>query len=161
MHQKSLNVKLKVLGPDHPHVSDTKRRCAHLFFLNSIFDGPNAAFWHADFCSIALILKQQAKYSQAIKLCYESLAVYEKCYGQDHAHVLDTKTLIAHLQEQQAASMGLPPGAHVCISGLISRPELNGQQGVVLIFDPQKARYGVQLADGTEILLKPECLTLT
>ena len=104
MHQKSLNVKLKVLGPDHPHVSDTKRRCAHLFFLNSIFDGPNAAFWHAGFCSIALILKQQAKYSQAIKLCYESLAVYEKCHGQDHARVLDTKTLIAHLQEHQAAS---------------------------------------------------------
>ena len=114
-----------------------------------------------DFYSIAVILKQQAKYSQAIKLCCESLAIYEKCLGQDHAHVLSTKTLIADLQEQQAACMDLPAGAHVRLSGLISRPELNGQQGVVLLFDPQKARYGVQLADGKEVLLKPECLTLT
>ena len=53
-----------------------------------------------------------------------------------------------------------PVGAHVRISGLISRPELNGEQGVVLFFDHQKARYSVRLADGTEMLLKLECLTL-
>ena len=57
--------------------------------------------------------------------------------------------------------MGLPAGAHVRISGLVSRPELNGQQGIVLLFDHKKDRYGVQLADGKDMLLKPECLTLT
>ena len=129
--------------------------------LNSIFDCTSAAFCLGCFCSIAYILAQQANYNQAIKLCCENLAVYEKCYGQDHASVLRTKNFINDLQEQQAASMDLPAGAHVCISGLISRPELNGQQGVVLLFDHKKARYGVQLADGKEILLKPECLTLT
>ena len=94
-------------------------------------------------------------------MCYESLAVYERCYGQDHARVLGSKDLITCLQKQQAASMDLPAGAHVRISGLISRPELNGQQGVVLLFDHKKARYGVRLADGKEMLLKPECLAST
>ena len=105
------------------------------------------------FCSIALVLKQQAKYDQAIKLCRENLAVYEKCLGQDHENVLRTKSLIAILHKQQAASVDLPAGTHVCITGLISRPELNGQQGVVLHFDHKKAHsceYSVQLADGKE-----------
>ena len=75
--------------------------------------------------------------------------------------MLITKALIADLQKQQAASMDMCAGDHVRISGLISRPELNGQQGVVLLFDHQKARYGVRLADGKEMLLKPECLTRT
>ena len=96
-----------------------------------------------------------------MELCRESLAVYEKCYGQDHARVLLTKTLITDLQKQQATSTDLPAGAHVRISGLISRPELNEQQGVVLLFDHKKARYGIRLADGKEMLLKPECLTRT
>ena len=72
-----------------------------------------------------------------------------------------SKDLITHLQKQQAASMDLPAGVHVGIRGLISRPELNGQQGAVLHFNHSKARYGVRLADGTELLLKPECLTRT
>ena len=118
-------------------------------------------FWLGHFCSIALILKVQAEYDQAIKLWSENLAVYEKCYGQDHTQVLATQDLITDVQKQQAASMNLPAGAHVRISGLMSRPELNGQQGAVLHFDRKKTRYGVQLADGTEILLKPECLTRT
>ena len=94
-------------------------------------------------------------------MCYESLAVYERCYGQDHARVLGSKDLIARLQKQQAASMDLPAGVHVRIRGLISRPELNGQQGAVLHFNHSKAQYGVRLADGTELLLNPECLTRT
>ena len=148
----------KALGQDHPLVADTKHKCA-LLLPSILFDSTSAAFCLGCFCSIAYILAQQAKYNQAIKLCCENLAFYEKCYGQDHASVLRTKNFINDLQEQQAASMDLPAGAHVCISGLISRPELNGQQGVVLLFDHKKARYGVRLADGTEMLLKPECLT--
>ena len=73
----------------------------------SPLDDLNAASLSGDFCSIAVILKQQAKYSQAIKLCCESLAIYEKSLEQDHAFVLSTKTLIADLQEQQAARMDL------------------------------------------------------
>ena len=97
---------------------------------------------------------RQAKYNQAIKLCRENLAVYENSLGQDNVRVRFTKDLI-----MQAASMDFPTGAHVRISTLVSRPELNGQQGVVLHVEHETARYGVQLADGTEILLKPECLT--
>ena len=73
--------------------------------------------------------------------------------------MLTTQNLIAYLQKQQAASMEFPAGTHVRISGLISRPELNGQQGVVLLFDREKARCGVRQAAGKEVLLKPECLT--
>ena len=113
--------------------------------------------WHRDICSIAGILGQQAKYNEAIEILCESLAVDEKCYGHSHARVLSTKTLIADLQKHQAPYIG----AHFRISGLISRPELNGQQGVVLLFDHKKARYGIQLADRKEMLLKPECLTRT
>ena len=106
-----------------------------------IVDSTKAAFRLGRFCSIAL--KEQAKYKH------------------DHVQVLATKDLITNLQKQQTASMDLPAGAHVCISGLISRPELNGQQGVVLHFNHKKARYSVRLADGKEMLLKPECLTCT
>ena len=127
--------------------------------LDLFLDGTNAEFWLGHFCSIALILMQQAKHSQAIQLFRENLAVYERCYGHDHACVLRTKDLITAVQTQQAASVDFPASAHVCISGLDSRPELNGQQGVVLLYDRENARYGVQLADGKEKLLKPECLT--
>ena len=38
---------------------------------------------------------------------------YEKCYGQDHARVLGTKTLITDLPNQQDSSISLPAGADV------------------------------------------------
>ena len=95
---------------------------------------------------------QQVKHSQAIKLFRENLAVYERCYGHDHERVLLTQDLITDLQMQHAASINLPAGAQVCISGLVSRPELNRQH---------KARYAVQLADGKKMLLKPKCSTCT
>ena len=161
-YNKSLEIKIRVLGHEHPLVADTKHKCANLFFpLDPIFDSTTAAFQLGHFCSIALILKEQAKYDQAIKLGCENVADYEKCCGQDHVRVLAAKNLVTNSQKQQAASMDLPAGAHVRISGLISRPELNGQQGVVLLFDHKKARYGVRLADGKEMLLKPECLAST
>ena len=78
-----------------------------------ILDSTNAEFWLGCFCSIALILMQQVKHSQAIKLFRENLAVYERCYGHDHAHVLCTKDLITDLQMQQAASMLVPASISV------------------------------------------------
>jgi len=55
----------------------------------------------------------------------------------------------------------LPVGAAVLISGITSRPEINGLVGTVMLYDKIKGRYGVRLSpDGVEeeILLKPECL---
>ena len=150
----------KTLGQDHLQVADTKHKCARPFSpLDSNFDSTNAAFLLNHFCSIAVILRAQEKYGHAIRLCCENLAVYENCYGQDHARVLGTKCFITDLQKQHAASIDLTAGVHVRISGLISRPGLNGQQGAVLLFDREKARYRVRLAAGKEVLLKPECLT--
>ena len=47
----------------------------------------------------------------------------------------------------------------VTVCGLVKRPELNGMDAKVLRFDEQRVRYEVALADGTEIALKPECLS--
>ena len=113
------------------------------------------------FCSIAVVLWHQAKYDETVKLCRENLAVFEACRGRDHPSVLTTNALIADAQKRQAAGALIPVGAPVHIGGLVNRPELNGQQGVVLHFDRAKARYGVQLADGREMLLKPECIKHT
>ena len=52
--------------------------------------------------------------------------------------VIGTKNFVTDVQKLQGASMDLPAGAHVRISELISRPELNGKQGVVLHFDHKK-----------------------
>ena len=60
--------------------------------------------------------------------------------------------------QAQARQQGIPIGSHVLISGLLSTPELNGNQGVVVSFDRNRTRYGVKLANGPAILLKPECL---
>ena len=77
---------------------------------------------------------------------------------------ISVKTILLCLPKHEiaqlrgAAGRALPIGARVHIRGLISKPELNGQPGIVLLFDRAKARYAVRLADEQKILLKPECL---
>ena len=75
-----------------------------------------------------------------------------------------TKVLQAHaLTKKQLCEMleasPVVVGTRVRITGLVNRPELNGQEGILLLFDREKGKYGVRLADGREILLKGECLS--
>ena len=53
----------------------------------------------------------------------------------------------------------LPEGSHALISGLSSRPELNGTSCIVLGYE--RGRYGVALPNGESIRLKPASLRLT
>ena len=46
-------------------------------------------------------------------------------------------------------------GRKVSISGLASRPELNGAKGVAIAFDDAKGRYTVRLDSGENCSLKP------
>ena len=48
-------------------------------------------------------------------------------------------------------------GGTVRISGLKSRPELNGQRGVVVSFHTASGRYHVKLDSGEMVALRPAC----
>jgi hypothetical protein len=50
-------------------------------------------------------------------------------------------------------------GKHVRISGLMAKPELNGQIASAGDFDDAKGRYAVRLSDGKRVSLKPANLT--
>ena len=67
---------------------------------------------------------------------------------------------LAHLSALAAVSMAAPlVGRQVTISGLNSRPELNGKQGLAIAFHDDKGRYNVRLQSNETILLKPSNLT--
>ena len=53
---------------------------------------------------------------------------------------------------------GALEGHQVSISGLKSRPELNGQYGIVVSFSEAHGRFHVQLENGETLALKPSCL---
>ena len=52
----------------------------------------------------------------------------------------------------------LPPGTCVVISGLVSRPDLNGKQGHIVQLNEGTGRYSVRLVGGKELSLKRECV---
>ena len=64
------------------------------------------------------------------------------------------------LDDLVKAAPHMPVDTRIRVQGLVSKPELNGQQGVVVSFDQKKRRYGVKLDDsnGQAISLKPECI---
>ena len=61
---------------------------------------------------------------------------------------------------RRVATDRLPAGSQVRLHGLASRPDLNGTTCEVLHFDADASvmRYAVQLADGSCIRVKPECV---
>ena len=91
MHQKSLDIKLKVFGPDHPLSADTKCKYAHPFFyLNSIFDGIDSVFGPAvsaaspsfsyskrstarpSSCAVRALLSMKIVTEKAMRVCLSS-----------------------------------------------------------------------------------------
>ncbi|CAB9504550.1 protein DnaJ [Seminavis robusta] len=62
-----------------------------------------------------------------------------------------------HQQQQQAPSFdSIPPGTVVSLKGLRSKPERNGDRGVIQQYNPQNGRYFVQLEDSDEVMaVKP------
>jgi len=73
---------------------------------------------------------------------------------------------IAAGSEKAAAADGadvaeekLAPGTKVTIAGIKSRPEINGQTGLVKEYLAARERYTVQLEDGEELALRLAALT--
>jgi len=63
------------------------------------------------------------------------------------------------MPEPQGSPDTLTPGAAVRVSGIQSRPELNGQRGVCVQYDEKKGRWDVRLDDGEVVSLKEISLT--
>lgn len=53
---------------------------------------------------------------------------------------------------------GLVPGARVRVVGLEDRPDLDGEEGVLMMFQPATGRWSTQMADGSTKLLLPATL---
>ena len=73
------------------------------------------------------------------------------------------RTLVEYIMDvsdsQTETTRGpLGVGARVTLRGLVSRPELNGAAGRVLKLDKKTGRYGVRLADGGLMAVKPSNL---
>ena len=64
-------------------------------------------------------------------------------------------TVLATLPTPTAAPL---IGKRVLIKGLAARPDLNGTHGAALTYSDERGRYGVRLADGTDVALKPASL---
>ena len=62
-------------------------------------------------------------------------------------------------QSPLSPAPALSPGARVRVHGIVAKPELNGQRGVVTGFDASSGRCSVQLEDGRgPYKIKPENL---
>ena len=64
-YNKSLEIKIKVLGQDHPLAADTKN-------------------------NIAVVYEEQAKYPEALQMHQDVLEVRLKIFSPDHLHVANT-----------------------------------------------------------------------
>ena len=64
-HNKSLEIDLRVVGPDHPHVASTYK-------------------------SSRVIYRQQAKYPEALEMYAKCLKIEEKVHGLEHPDVAST-----------------------------------------------------------------------
>ena len=64
---------------------------------------------------------------------------------------------LAHLSALAAVSIAAPlVGRQVTISGLNSRPELNGKQGLAIAFHDDKGRYNVRLQSTRQSCSSPQ-----
>ena len=64
-----------------------------------------------------------------------------------------------HQQQAPPSYNSIPRGTVVSMKGLRSRPERNGDRGVVQSYNPQTGRYAVQIEDSDEIMaVKPSNL---
>ena len=76
IHQKSLDIKLNVFGPDHPDIAVT-------------------------YNNIGVVYLQQAKYPEALNMYQKSLNIDIKVHSCNHPCVADTLYKIAHIYESQ------------------------------------------------------------
>jgi len=94
---------------------------------------------------------------QATKLAFACSHSCEKVFFVD---VNTGSVHIAGLRTRSWESAAPASGPRVTLHGLAARPELNGKRGTLVAFEESKGRWQVKMdADGTVLLLKPECLS--
>ena len=94
-----------------------------------------------DMCSICLFYGDPRLYDLAWRRKQRQLfQAYEACFS--------TSPDVA----------ALAPGLEVRLQGLKMKPEMNGQEGVLLMFDEAKGRWQIKLNSGKVLEVKPENL---
>ena len=66
MHEKSLHIKVKVFGPDHPDTA-------------------------LSYCNIGIVYKEMDECEKALEYFHKNLEIIIKVHGQDHLQVARTK----------------------------------------------------------------------
>ncbi|CAB1106731.1 unnamed protein product [Ectocarpus sp. CCAP 1310/34] len=113
LYERSLAIREKALGPDHPDVAQSLNNWALL--LESQVRAiriPGSFLWYPIHSGVlnnrALLLKAQGKYDEAGKLCERSLAIREKALGPDHPDVAQSLNNWALLLESQVRAIRIP-----------------------------------------------------
>jgi tetratricopeptide (TPR) repeat protein len=143
-----LGVQKRVLGPEHPHTLSTMG-------------------------NLAGVLSDQGKYAEAEPLLEAALSSQLRVLGPDHPVTQGTAICLTNVRASffgdkcakpptEAAAAGgtrLPAGTRVLVQRLVAKPEHNGKLASVVAFDARTGRYGVVLDDGTNLSIKPECVS--
>jgi hypothetical protein len=143
IHRELLRVRTRVLGPEH---------------LDTLISSNN----------LAMALANAGNLDEAEQMLQLVLAALKRMVCPTHPDVLRTTTNLENVRERirtkppTHAAAGtvrpLPAGTRVLVQRLVAKPEYNGKRARVLSFDTRTGRYGVELDDGKELSLKPECL---
>ncbi len=118
LYRRSLEIKEKVLGPDHPDVAISLNNLAALYEKQGKYveaeplhkrsleirekalgrDHPDVA---NSLHNLAVLYEKQGKYAEAEPLYKRSLEISEKALGRDHPHVASSLSNLALLYESQ------------------------------------------------------------
>ena len=126
LYRRSLAIKEKALGPDHPHVATSVSNLAELYrnqgryvdaeplFRRSLAIrekslGPDHPDVAASLNNLAALYTNQDRYVDAEPLHRRSLAIWEKALGPDHPHVAQPLNNLAVLYVNQGRYVDAEP----------------------------------------------------
>ena len=84
---KSLEVNIRVVGHDHPHVAATYTKYDPDFFSFLIIPD---SMWSV-LCSMGTVLNSQGKFPEALEVHNKALVIYLKIHGDMHPLVATTQ----------------------------------------------------------------------
>ena len=116
--QRSLAIREKALGPDHPEVAQSLNNLALLYEAQGRYAdaeplykralaikekslGPNHPNVATSLNNLAWLYQAQGRYADAEPLYKRALAIYEKALGPDHPYVADPLNNLALLYQAQ------------------------------------------------------------
>ena len=124
--QRSLAIKEKALGPDHPSVATTLNNLAGLYESQGRYEeaeplyqralaiwekalGPDHPSVASTLNNLAALYRSQGRYEEAEPLYQRSLAIKEKALGPDHPSVASTLNNLAALYRSQGRNEEAEP----------------------------------------------------